>query len=1002
VLDASQSTYHADGKNSSAGVEVGVGYAVGAQTGVYAYVAANVGAGHSNSDGTTNNNTNLKADTINLRSKGDTTLKGAVATANTVNVDVGGKLAIESVQDTSRQESSQTNIGGRVQVSLGTAWDASGSLSQSKGSGSSTAVVQQSGLFAGDGGYHVKADTVELKGGAIASTSAENSALVTNKLTATNLDNKMNYTASSVSLAGGIGGASGKGDTNPDGSAKAADQQQLFGDRKSGNVTPGLPTVEKGGNSSTTYATLTDGKITIGGVTTSSVKDLAINTDAGKASTALDKLPELQAVLKTQQAMSAASGTVVATSKQVAGDIVANAVKTQGAAQQVLNDPNSTAEQKATATTALAGARQTAADWSKGGIYSRALDAGTTILVGSVAGQAGTQIVANAVAPTVAKTVGDIGTSLANEAHAKEVAYKALAEQATRNNDPAAAADYTAKADAAAATAANWGDNGVYRVGLHSATQGLLGELADGRAGALQSAAGVVGGNLGQQLGEKLGNAEADKLGLQPGAARDAFVNAYQQTGAVVGGLVAGATAAGASGTNGDALLAAARGGSVASTVDLNNRQLHKIDYANAKRLAALSNGKYTEKQILDAMRLSGVSDGTNLLVEPGHAEVYATLPTGLVLNVTSNEGWKPITSIADMNLAPVNPTSDGQLVLKEVLPAAPSSGLVSFIQNNSGGTSSPYVFAAPAPKSDYSGPRFPPAPPGTTRVTVDVGGSLYFPLRADCAQGCSDAVAHAIDDPGTRAYEKALVDQMKRDGVMFGLSLINPFQRGFGLVAGAGRSVAVGEVTGLAREAGAAGVVRAGATGEASVLGLFNKVGTVTSADIDAALQTATKGKGAITLDVGGGVSSPGTRASLPTVTKVDRVTLNASVDDSLQYVHYQNENGWVWPENLGFKGPKIETTLSVGTKLDRIGDPTGSFLSPAGTAFEKRALAPGTGASQVYYYEVVKPFPVVQGEIAPAFGQIGDGIQILPNFEERVDVQWLLDNGYLKGVKK
>jgi filamentous hemagglutinin len=98
VLDASQNTYHADGKNSSAGVEVGVGYSVGAQTGVYAYAAANVGQGHSNSDGTTNNNTQLKADTINIGSKGDTTLKGAVATANTVNVDVGGKLAIESVQ----------------------------------------------------------------------------------------------------------------------------------------------------------------------------------------------------------------------------------------------------------------------------------------------------------------------------------------------------------------------------------------------------------------------------------------------------------------------------------------------------------------------------------------------------------------------------------------------------------------------------------------------------------------------------------------------------------------------------------------------------------------------------------------------------------------------------------------------------------------------------------------------------------------------------------------
>jgi filamentous hemagglutinin len=586
VLDASQSTYHADGKNSSAGVEVGVGYSVGAQTGVYAYVAANVGQGHSNSDGTTNNNTQLKADTINIGSKGDTTLKGAVATANAVNVDVGGKLAIESVQDTSKQESSQTNVGGRVQVSFGTAWDASGSLSQSKGSGSSTAVAEQSGLFAGAGGYHVKADTVDLKGSAIASTSAENSALATNKLTATNLANEMNYSASSVSLAGGIGGGSGKGDTNADGSAKAAGQQQLFGDRKSGNVTPGLPTVEKGGDRSTTYATVTDGKITIGGVTTGSIKDLGINTDASKANTALDKLPELQAVLKEQQAMSAAAGTVVATSKQVAGDIVANAVKTQAAAQQVLNDPNSTAEQKATAKTTLADAQKTAADWGKGGIYSRALDAGTTILVGGLTGQAGTQIAANAVAPTVAKTVGDIGSALANEAHSNELKYKALAEQATRDNDPVAAADYTAKANAAATTAANWGDNGIYRVGLHTSTQGLLGDLADGRTGALQSAAGVVGGNLGQQLGEKLGNAQADKLGLPPGAAREAFVNAYQQTGAVVGGLVAGATAAGATGANVDALLAAARGGSVASTVDLNNRQLHQTEKARIHELA--------------------------------------------------------------------------------------------------------------------------------------------------------------------------------------------------------------------------------------------------------------------------------------------------------------------------------------------------------------------------------------------------------------------------------
>jgi hypothetical protein len=573
-------------------------------------------------------------------------------------------------------------------------------------------------------------------------------------------------------------------------------------------------------------------------VTTGSVKDLGINTDASKANTALDKLPELQAVLKQQQAMSAAAGTVVATSKQVAGDILANAVKTQAAAQQVLNDPNSTAEQKATATTTLADAQKTAADWGKGGIYSRALDAGTTILVGGLAGQAGTQIAANAVAPTVARTVGDIGSALAIEAHSNELKYNALAEQARLNNDPVAAADYTAKANAAATTAANWGDNGIFRVGLHTATQGLLGELADGRTGALQSAAGVVGGNLGQQLGEKLGNAQADKLGLPPGAARDAFVNAYQQTGAVVGGLVAGATAAGATGANVDALLAAARGADAARTVDEFNRQLHKFDYANAKRLAALSKGKYTEKQILDAMRWSGVSDGTNLLVEPGHAEAYAVNSDRQVLNLTNNEGWKPITSLVDISLAGV---PGPQLVLKEVLPATPDAGLVNFIRDNSGGTSSPYVFSMPSSNSDTSGPRFPPAPQGTTRVTVNVDGGIYFPLRADCPQGCFDAIAHGIDDPGTRAYEKAQYEKLKRDAIMFGLGFINPLERGFGLVPGAGRSVAAGEATALARETGAVGAVRAGTAGEASAWGLVNKVGTATSADINAALQAKT-----------------------------------------------------------------------------------------------------------------------------------------------------------------
>nr|WP_307753748.1 hemagglutinin repeat-containing protein [Xanthomonas albilineans] len=118
--------------------------------------------------------------------------------------------------------------------------------------------------------------------------------------------------------------------------------------------------------------------------------------------------------------------------------------------------------------------------------------------------------------------------------------------------------------------------------------------------------------------------------------------------------------------------------------------------------------------------------------------------------------------------------------------------------------------------------------------------------------------------------------------------------------------------------------------------------------------------------------------------------------------YDQFKKPDGsaWDWPENLGFAGERVETTLSVGTKLDRYGDPEGRFLSPNGVPYEQRALAPGSRSGGYYEYEVIEPLPVIQGKIAPAFGQPGGGVQILPRFPYRVDVQWLLDNEFLKRV--
>ncbi|UPG94222.1 hemagglutinin repeat-containing protein [Luteibacter aegosomatissinici] len=117
--------------------------------------------------------------------------------------------------------------------------------------------------------------------------------------------------------------------------------------------------------------------------------------------------------------------------------------------------------------------------------------------------------------------------------------------------------------------------------------------------------------------------------------------------------------------------------------------------------------------------------------------------------------------------------------------------------------------------------------------------------------------------------------------------------------------------------------------------------------------------------------------------------------------YSQYQKGDGsWNWPADLGFAEKPVADTIPVGTRLDRYGDTAGSFLSPVGTPYEQRSLAPATRINPYNEYEVMKPLPVIQGEIAPAFGERGGGVQMLPNFSDKVNVQWLIDNGYLKKV--
>ena len=316
VLQSATSQTSSEGSNKNAGVEVGVGVQVGAQTGTYVYATANAGKGEYDNNATVNTNTKLTGGTVAITSKGDTTLKGAVVKGDSITANVGGKLAIESLQDTNKQHNEQTNVGARVQLSFGSAWEASGNVGHTSADGSSTVVLEQSGLFAGDGGYHVKADTIALKGGAIGSTSAAKSDLTTKAITFQNLDNEMDYKAMSLSASGGFTAGAVKG---------AKPETQTSTGARNPNATPGLPMLDKGKDRSTTYATLTDGKINIGGKEMTSAAELGAHTDLATANKAIDPLKDMKAVTAEQKAIGAAAGTLIATGQQINGDIARGA-----------------------------------------------------------------------------------------------------------------------------------------------------------------------------------------------------------------------------------------------------------------------------------------------------------------------------------------------------------------------------------------------------------------------------------------------------------------------------------------------------------------------------------------------------------------------------------------------------------------------------------------------------------------------------------------------------
>jgi RHS repeat-associated protein len=104
-------------------------------------------------------------------------------------------------------------------------------------------------------------------------------------------------------------------------------------------------------------------------------------------------------------------------------------------------------------------------------------------------------------------------------------------------------------------------------------------------------------------------------------------------------------------------------------------------------------------------------------------------------------------------------------------------------------------------------------------------------------------------------------------------------------------------------------------------------------------------------------------------------------------------------YPENAGFAGVTERTFLMPGQRIDRYGGSGYSrFFSPQGTPDWARSLPPGTAGQPLRTFEIVKPFEVQSGTVAPRFNQPGGGVQhVTP-----VNLETLLKRGILKEVTR
>jgi filamentous hemagglutinin len=207
-------TQKTEGSNSSSGGSIGVSLGVsGPSSGLSVFANGNKSQGNEHGDGTFWSETTVDSgSTLSMHSGRDTTLAGAQASGETVKVDAGRNLTLQSQQDSDNYDAKQTSISGGVSVAvIGSGGSANLSMSRDKLHSNYDSVQEQTGLFAGQGGFDVKVgEHTQLDGAVIASTAeADKNRLDTGTLGFSDIHNQADFKAEhqggSLSSGGPVG-----------------------------------------------------------------------------------------------------------------------------------------------------------------------------------------------------------------------------------------------------------------------------------------------------------------------------------------------------------------------------------------------------------------------------------------------------------------------------------------------------------------------------------------------------------------------------------------------------------------------------------------------------------------------------------------------------------------------------------------------------------------------------------------------------------------------------